>query len=127
MCIRDRFDVDSYESFCRIEIDTALRDIAAHYSYDHAVEGELTLRGHAEEVAELLGERLNARLDVGGMMAVSYTHLDVYKRQVYIIKACIFCNFGICKNALCQCISNNNFVTNCCKWCEFQTFFDAIN
>lgn len=62
------FDVDSYESFCRIEIDTALRDIAAHYSYDHAVEGELTLRGHAEEVAELLGERLNARLDVGGMM-----------------------------------------------------------
>lgn len=62
------FDVDSYESFCRIEIDTALRDIAAHYSYDHAHEGELTLRGHAEEVAELLGERLNARLDVGGMM-----------------------------------------------------------
>lgn len=62
------FDVDNYESFCRIEIDTALRDIAAHYSYDHAHEGELTLRGHAEEVAELLGERLNARLDVGGMM-----------------------------------------------------------
>ncbi|MBN8646511.1 MAG: SPFH domain-containing protein [Caulobacterales bacterium] len=62
------FDVDNYESFCRIEIDTALRDIAAHYSYDHAAEGELTLRGHAEEVAELLGERLNARLDVGGMM-----------------------------------------------------------
>ncbi len=62
------FDVDSYESFCRIEIDTALRDIAAHYSYDHAHEGELTLRGHAEEVAELLGERLNARLEIGGMM-----------------------------------------------------------
>lgn len=62
------FDVDNYESFCRIEIDTALRDIAAHYSYDHAHEGELTLRGHAEEVAELLGERLNARLEIGGMM-----------------------------------------------------------
>lgn len=62
------FDVDSFESFCRIEIDTALRDIAAHYSYDHASEGELTLRGHAEEVAELLGARLNARLDVGGMV-----------------------------------------------------------
>ncbi len=62
------FDVDNFESFCRIEIDTALRDIAAHYSYDHAHEGELTLRGHAEEVAELLGARLNARLDVGGMV-----------------------------------------------------------
>lgn len=61
------FDIDNYESFCRIEIDTALRDIAAHYSYDHAHEGELTLRGHAEEVAELLGARLNARLEIGGM------------------------------------------------------------
>jgi regulator of protease activity HflC (stomatin/prohibitin superfamily) len=61
------FDVDDYESFCRIEIDTALRDIAAHYAYDHAAEGELTLRGHAEDVAQLLGSRLNARLQVGGM------------------------------------------------------------
>jgi regulator of protease activity HflC (stomatin/prohibitin superfamily) len=61
------FDVNDYESFCRIEIDTALRDIAAHYSYDHAAEGELTLRGHAEDVATLLGSRLNARLKVGGM------------------------------------------------------------
>jgi len=62
------FDVDNYESFCLIEIDTALRDITAHYAYDHSEEGELTLRGHAEEVAALLGERLNARLSVGGMM-----------------------------------------------------------
>jgi regulator of protease activity HflC (stomatin/prohibitin superfamily) len=61
------FDVDDYESFCRIEIDTALRDITAHYSYDHALEGELTLRGHAEDVATLLGTKLNARLQVGGM------------------------------------------------------------
>ena len=61
------YDVDNYESFCLIEIDTALRDIAAHYAYDHAEEGELTLRGHAEEVAALLRERLNARIAVGGM------------------------------------------------------------
>jgi regulator of protease activity HflC (stomatin/prohibitin superfamily) len=61
------FDVNDYESFNRIEIDTALRDIAAHYSYDHASAGELTLRGHAEDVATLLGQRLNARLKIGGM------------------------------------------------------------
>jgi regulator of protease activity HflC (stomatin/prohibitin superfamily) len=61
------FDIDNFESFCLIEIDTALRDITAHYAYDHAEAGELTLRGHAEEVAQLLGERLNARLKVGGM------------------------------------------------------------
>jgi regulator of protease activity HflC (stomatin/prohibitin superfamily) len=61
------FDVDNFETFCRIEIDTALRDIAAHYAYDHAGEGELTLRGHAEEVSALLGTRLNARLKVAGI------------------------------------------------------------
>jgi regulator of protease activity HflC (stomatin/prohibitin superfamily) len=61
------FDVDDYESFNRIEIDTALRDITAHYSYDHADAGQLTLRGHAEEVADLLGSKLNARLKIGGM------------------------------------------------------------
>jgi hypothetical protein len=61
------FDVDDFERFNRIEIDTALRDIAAHYSYDHADAGQLTLRGHAEEVAELLGSKLNARLKIGGM------------------------------------------------------------
>jgi regulator of protease activity HflC (stomatin/prohibitin superfamily) len=61
------FDVNDYESFCRIEIDTALRDIAAHYSYDHAAPGELTLRGHAEDVATLLGSRLNVRLKVAGI------------------------------------------------------------
>jgi regulator of protease activity HflC (stomatin/prohibitin superfamily) len=62
------FDVDDYESFVRIEIDTALRDIAAHYAYDHAEDGEMTLRGNAEDVAELLGSRLGDRLAVGGMV-----------------------------------------------------------
>jgi hypothetical protein len=61
------FDVDNFETFCRIEIDTALRDIAAHYAYDHAAEGELTLRGHAEDVSNLLGSRLNARLKIAGI------------------------------------------------------------
>lgn len=61
------FDVDDYESFCHIEIETALRDIAAHYAYDHADEGELTLRGNAEEVADLLRTRLSGRLEIGGM------------------------------------------------------------
>ncbi|MCU0882750.1 MAG: SPFH domain-containing protein [Hyphomonadaceae bacterium] len=61
------FDVDDYESFCKIEIDTALRDIAAHYAYDHAEEGELTLRANAEEVAGLLRSRLDQRLSTGGM------------------------------------------------------------
>jgi regulator of protease activity HflC (stomatin/prohibitin superfamily) len=62
------FDVDNYETFCKIEIDTALRDIAAHYAYDHAEPGEMTLRGDAEAVSDLLGKRLNERLAIGGMV-----------------------------------------------------------
>jgi hypothetical protein len=61
------FDVDNYETFAGIEIDTALRDIAAHYAYDHAEEGEMTLRGDAESVASMLRERLSGRLDIGGL------------------------------------------------------------
>jgi regulator of protease activity HflC (stomatin/prohibitin superfamily) len=61
------FDVDDYESFAAIEIDTALRDIAAHFHYDHAEPGEPTLRGDAEHVAQQLTERLRARLAIGGM------------------------------------------------------------
>jgi regulator of protease activity HflC (stomatin/prohibitin superfamily) len=61
------FDVDDYESFAKIEIDTALRDIASHFKYDHAAEGELSLRGNSDEVANLLRERLDKRLSVGGM------------------------------------------------------------
>jgi regulator of protease activity HflC (stomatin/prohibitin superfamily) len=61
------FDVDNFEAFNRIEIETALRDIAAHYAYDHAEDGEFTLRGNAEDVAELLGQKLGVRLAIGGM------------------------------------------------------------
>jgi hypothetical protein len=61
------FDVDDYESFVAIEIDTALRDIAAHYHYDHADDGAPTLRGDAEAVADKLAEKLRARLLIGGM------------------------------------------------------------
>jgi regulator of protease activity HflC (stomatin/prohibitin superfamily) len=61
------FDVEDFEGFCHIEIDTALRDLAAHYAYDHAEEGELTLRANAEEVSQLLGEKLRPRLAIGGM------------------------------------------------------------
>ena len=61
------FDVENFESFNRIEIDTALRDLASHFAYDHAEEGQLSLRGNSEDVARLLSEKLEARLSVGGM------------------------------------------------------------
>lgn len=66
------FDVDDYQAFVDIQIDTGLRDIATHYAYDHGEheEGEareLTLRADAEDVAEHLQRELAVRVAAAGI------------------------------------------------------------
>ncbi|KQY93099.1 MULTISPECIES: SPFH domain-containing protein [unclassified Brevundimonas] len=64
------FDVDDYQAFVAIQVDTALRDIASHYAYDHGEEGqdsELTLRADAEDVAGRLRDELGTRLHAAGL------------------------------------------------------------
>jgi len=64
------FDVDDYQAFVNIQVDTALRDIASHYAYDHGDETdvpELTLRADAEDVAGRLREELDGRVSVAGV------------------------------------------------------------
>ncbi|QTC92729.1 SPFH domain-containing protein [Brevundimonas goettingensis] len=67
------FDVDDYQAFVNIQVDTGLRDIASHYAYDHGeqVEGvdqELTLRADAEDVAARLRDELAKRCGVAGVV-----------------------------------------------------------
>ena len=64
------FDVDDYQAFVNIQVDTALRDIASHYAYDHGDEGdapEMTLRADAEDVAARLRDELVGRVAVAGV------------------------------------------------------------
>ncbi len=66
------FDVDDYQAFVNIQIDTGLRDIASHYAYDHGeqeegVDQELTLRSDAEHVAGRLRDELANRVRVAGV------------------------------------------------------------
>lgn len=61
------FDVDDFRAFVNIQVDTALRDMSAHYAYDHGEEHELTLRADAEEVAARLREELVGRIAVAGV------------------------------------------------------------
>lgn len=64
------FDVDDYQAFVNIQVDTALRDIASHYAYDHGDETdvpELTLRADAEDVAGRLRDELVGRVSVAGV------------------------------------------------------------
>jgi regulator of protease activity HflC (stomatin/prohibitin superfamily) len=62
------FDVDAYQSFVTIQIETALREIASHFAYDHAQEHEPTLRADGDKVAALLREKLQERVAVAGVV-----------------------------------------------------------
>lgn len=68
------FDVDDYTAFVNIQIETGLREVASHYAYDHAEEGEPTLRADAEEVGDRLRNDLQQRTAVAGV-AIDEAHL----------------------------------------------------
>ncbi|MFZ2030947.1 MAG: SPFH domain-containing protein [Vitreimonas sp.] len=69
------FDVDQYQSFIDIQIETAVREIASHFAYDHSEHEEPTLRGDADQVSALLREKLQDRVAVAGV-AVDETKLS---------------------------------------------------
>lgn len=68
------FDVDDYVAFVNIQIETALREVARQYAYDHGDEGAPTLRDDAAVVGEKLRADLAARTSVAGV-AVDEAHL----------------------------------------------------
>jgi regulator of protease activity HflC (stomatin/prohibitin superfamily) len=68
------FDVDDYAAFVNIQIETALRETARQYAYDHADDGQPTLRDDAEIVGQRLKADLQARVEVAGV-AVDEAHL----------------------------------------------------
>jgi regulator of protease activity HflC (stomatin/prohibitin superfamily) len=61
------FDVDHYESFINIQMETAIREIASHFAYDHAEHEEPTLRADADQVSALLKDKLQERVAVAGV------------------------------------------------------------
>ncbi len=61
------FDVDAYETFVNIQVETALREIASHFAYDHAEHEEPTLRADGDKVAALLRDKLQERVAVSGV------------------------------------------------------------
>ena len=60
------FDVDHYETFVNIQIETGLRAIASRYAYDHGDAAEPTLRD-GEAIAEVLRAELQERVRVAGI------------------------------------------------------------
>jgi regulator of protease activity HflC (stomatin/prohibitin superfamily) len=61
------FDVDDYDAFVNIQIETALREITSHFAYDHGDESEPTLRADADKVGDMLAAKLGERVTVAGV------------------------------------------------------------
>ena len=61
------FDVDNYETFVNIQIETSLREITSHFAYDHGEGAEPTLRADGEKVGEMLQARLQERIGIAGL------------------------------------------------------------
>ncbi|HEY0112578.1 MAG TPA: SPFH domain-containing protein [Allosphingosinicella sp.] len=61
------FDVDDYNKFVFVQIESAVRAIAAKYPYDDIEHQETTLRGHADVVSSELKDELQERVGVAGI------------------------------------------------------------
>ena len=66
------FDVDDYETYVDIQIETALRQLASTHPYDEKSEYEdvVSLRGDSDQVADELMEALGQRLERAGIQVL---------------------------------------------------------
>jgi regulator of protease activity HflC (stomatin/prohibitin superfamily) len=71
------FEVDDFREFVSTQTEAAVRHIAIEYPYDAHDEGELSLRGNAEEITEKLAAELHARVEAAGVRIIEsrFTHL----------------------------------------------------
>ena len=73
------FEVDDFEDFVTTQSESALRNLASSYPYDHSSddESEMTLRGNTQSIAEKLKDEIQDRLDKAGVMVkeARITHL----------------------------------------------------
>lgn len=74
---RASFDVEDFESFVTVQSETAVRALASEYPYDAQDEDRPSLRANPAEVAQLLKNQLQARLELSGVMVLEarLTHL----------------------------------------------------
>ncbi len=74
---RATFEVDSFVEFVQTQTDTAIRHIATSYPYDDHADGQMSLRGNADEVTERLSAEIALRVESAGVRIVEsrLTHL----------------------------------------------------
>lgn len=73
------FNVDSYPEYLSIQCDSALRNIVRLYPYDlPEEEGEKSLRGSSQEIAESLKQEIQGKVELAGLeiLEARITHLS---------------------------------------------------
>ncbi len=65
-----KFEVDDYENYVKVQTESAVRNLAAHYPYDAHVDGQLSLRGSTDEVAKGLKSEIQNRLAKAGVEVI---------------------------------------------------------
>jgi len=78
-----KFAVDDYESYVRIQSESAVRHLASTFAYDHGEANELTLREGGDEVLAALRGELQERLSKAGVVVdeARLTHL-AYAQEI---------------------------------------------
>ena len=61
------FHVDDYQDFVHVQSEAALRNLATHFPYDTHEDHEMALRSHTAEVAELIKNEVQDRLQQAGV------------------------------------------------------------
>ena len=71
------FEVEDYVDFVHVQSESAVRNLATQYPYDTQQEGQLSLRGHTEEIAGRLKTEIQERLREAGVevLEARITHL----------------------------------------------------
>ena len=64
------FEVDEYEHYVKVQSEAAVRNLATRYPYDTHQEGQKSLRGSIDEVAQDLKEQIQERLAKAGVEVI---------------------------------------------------------
>jgi regulator of protease activity HflC (stomatin/prohibitin superfamily) len=64
------FQVNDYEHFVHVQSESAVRNLATTYPYDAHEEGELSLRGSADQVSQRLRQEIQDRLSQAGVEVI---------------------------------------------------------
>ncbi len=72
------FEVENYDNYVRIQIESAVRNLASQFAYDHDEDSEeMSLRGGSDQLLQVLRDELQARLNLAGVIVeeARLTHL----------------------------------------------------